>query len=108
MIDFVHSTVLGTLGENLMSDELQRLQTTLDEVQSRLAQSSELDDVTRRLLSQLENEIVQALEEQNPQHFVGHSIMDRLREAEVEFEAEHPTLSQFLLRTINGLAQMGI
>ena len=38
----------------------------------------------------------------------GESLIDRLREAARNFDAEHPTLGGVVARMINALAQMGI
>jgi len=87
---------------------LEKLKGLLDELKSEIAAAESIDEATRKLLLDLENEIETALEIQNPEHLDQHSILEQLQESAIDFQADHPALSKFVRRMIDGLGQIGI
>jgi hypothetical protein len=87
---------------------LEKLRSLLSELKAEIAASDAIDEKTQSLMRELEAEIEVALEQENPGHFEQHSIMERLQDSATDFQAEHPALSQFVRRMIDGLGQMGI
>ena len=91
-----------------MPERLERLRKLLDELKAEIAATDAIDEKTQELMRELESEIETALEEENPEHFEEHTIMEQLHDVVDEFQVDHPALSQFVRRMIDGLGQMGI
>jgi hypothetical protein len=107
-----------------MSTTRERLQATLAELQSELAELGELDSTTRERLQATLGDIVAALARTTDDDFprptegepgrsqsgdtAPHSLAERLNDATRGLESTHPELSTTLGSVINALAQMGI
>ena len=70
-------------------------------------QSSELDDETRRLISDLDADIHDLLDPDSPTREAG-PILERAREIDAGFRAEHPTAVRVLNEVMATLSRMGI
>lgn len=90
-----------------MSERLDRLRTSLAELQRELDSVDSLDDTTREQLAEAAAEIAATLrrgkrtEETNQAE---NSLKDRI----VDFEASHPQLAIVVGRLLDGLGQLGI
>lgn len=87
--------------------ERQRLLSLLEELHTELGRS-ELDDersreLLRSVLADIETALDRAEEEEREE-----SLIDRLREAALEFEGSHPQLVNAVGRVVDQLAKMGI
>jgi chromosome segregation ATPase len=91
-----------------MSEQLKKLQATLDELEQELHSLESLDQHTRELLEEAAREIQTALDILDPHHLKPHSLTERLTHAARRFESTHPTLSTVVGRIIDLLGQMGI
>lgn len=91
-----------------MSEQLDKLRVTLDELERELASLEEVDPQTREVLEQAHREIQAALDKRDASQIESESLIERLREAEQEFESSHPTLAGVIMRMVNSLAQLGI
>ena len=91
-----------------MPRRLEKLRETLDELDRELASVDTVDPRTRALLEEARAEIQTALDQQDTDQLRSQSLIDRLKDAEQEFEASHPNLSGIVMRMINTLAQLGI
>ena len=80
-------------------DLLKRLKDELHDV--------ELDDETRRLMSELDADIDDLLDPESPTNEAG-PILERAREVEANFRAEHPTAIRILNEVMATLSRMGI
>ncbi len=78
---------------------LQRLQTEI--------QDAELDAETRQLIKDLDEEIHGLLEADADEDAFA-SVANRAREAEANFESDHPLAIRVLREIIQSLARMGI
>ena len=90
-----------------MPERIEKLRTTVTELEAELASLSELDDPTRALLEEAVSELQATLTKQ-PAEIEPQSLTERLTEAAEAFESSHPTLFAVVKRTIDALAQMGI
>ncbi len=70
-------------------------------------QQSELDDETRRLMSELDADIHDLLDPDTPDVEPG-PILERAREIDANFRAEHPTAVRILNEVMATLSRMGI
>jgi len=87
-------------------DEREKLQATLDALQTQLSQAKSLDPaITARLRATLAD-VDAALAGREPS--AGHSPSERLSQVARDFEASHPTLSGAVGSIIDALARMGI
>lgn len=87
------------MNNNEIRDLLKRLKSEL--------QGSELDAETRRLMSELDADIHDMLDPETPD-VEADSILERAREVEANFRAEHPTAVRILNEVMASLARMGI
>jgi hypothetical protein len=90
-----------------MSDRLEKLRATLQELEAELRDIDSLDDATRQQLAEAALEITTVLtkgEKSDQTHEVEGSLRERLE----EFEASHPQLALIVGRLIDGLGQLGI
>jgi hypothetical protein len=90
-----------------MPERIEKLRTTIAELEAELASLSEIDDETREVLNVAVNDIQQALHK-GPGGIEHHSLTERLQDATKDFESSHPTLFGIVSRTIDALGQMGI
>lgn len=91
-----------------MAHPLEKLRATLDELDRELAAVDTVDPHTRSLLEEARAEIQTAIDQQDAAQLQSQSLVDRLKDAEQEFEASHPNLAGIVMRMINTLAQLGI
>jgi hypothetical protein len=94
-----------------MTESLEKLKSTVAELEAELLalhDADSLDRETRLVLEQAAAEILTAIERIEPGQGAPQSLLDHLRDATVQFEESHPTLTGILSRLIDGLAQMGI
>ena len=70
-------------------------------------QQSELDNETRQLMSDLDVDIHDLLDPETPEVEAG-PILERAREIDANFRAEHPTAIRILNEVMASLARMGI
>ena len=80
-------------------DLLKRLKDELHE--------SELDDETRQMMAELDTEIHDLLDPESDTNEAG-PILERAREVEANFRAEHPTAVRILNEVMATLSRMGI
>lgn len=85
------------------------LQALLESLHRELAALDKVDDRTKQLLAQVTDDVGQVLErdEEVAADEVAAS-QDTVRNAILEFEAEHPKLAETLGRLADGLASLGI
>ncbi len=82
-------------------DDLKR---QLERLRAELADAPELDAETRAVLEALASDIERALEEQaGPQ-----SMRERLEDAALRFEAEHPRFARVLGEVADALTKIGV
>ncbi len=70
-------------------------------------QDADLDDETRSMVRDLDTEIHDLLEAGDEAEG-GDSVVEKARELETSFAAEHPTIERFLREVIDTLVRMGI
>jgi hypothetical protein len=90
-----------------MADRLEKLRSTLSELESELEAVDSLDDEAREQLADAAAEIAAALrrgKRSDDTTRVEDSLKDRL----VDFEASHPQIAIIVGRLLDGLAQLGI
>jgi len=70
-------------------------------------QSTQLDDDTRSLVRELDADI-QDLLDPDGHRAEKDSVVEKARELETNFAAEHPTIERFMREVIDALVRMGI
>ena len=70
-------------------------------------QGTELDDDTRSMVRDLDAEIHDLLEA-NGESAETDTVVEKARELETSFAAEHPTIERFMREVIDALVRMGI
>jgi len=91
-----------------MTETIEKLKSTVAELETELQALDNVDDETREVLEQAALEILAAIDRAEPGESAPESLMDHLRAATQQFEESHPTLTGILSRLIDGLGQMGI
>jgi chromosome segregation ATPase len=91
-----------------MTETIEKLKSTLAELEVELQALENVDDETREVLEQAALEIAAAIERAEPGESAPESLLDHLRAATVQFEESYPTLTGILTRLVDGLGQMGI
>lgn len=91
-----------------MNVHIEKLRTTLEELQEELHAVEQLDPQTRELLVEAQTEMGRALHRDDPESLEKHSLIDRLERAGRDFDQSHPTLSRIVGNLIDVLGQMGI
>ncbi len=84
--------------------------TQIRELLARLKQAmqeTELDDATRSMVRDLDSEIHDLLEADGKSAQTD-SVLEKARELETSFAAEHPTIERFMREVIDALVRMGI
>jgi hypothetical protein len=89
-----------------MSEEVEKLRATLEELKTELSGMEQDDPEVRELLQSALGDIQQSLEGKEPGG--EHSIADRLASAARHYEDTHPNLSATLGGLIDALSRMGI
>ena len=104
-------TLLGNgNGRTMTRDELLK---TLQSLHQELADTTNLDDETRRMLQVVTDDIRGRLEQpaagqDAAAQSADASLSDRVRESMVQFENQYPQLTAILQRLTDGLAKLGI
>lgn len=70
-------------------------------------QKTELDDDTRAMVRDLDDDIHGLLESENDGD-ESDSVLEKARELETNFATEHPTIERFMREVIDALVRMGI
>ena len=91
-----------------MSDQSEKLKTTVTELEDELHTLDTVDDEVRAVLREVIDEIRSVLDEDSTAQLEDESTTGRLQSAAQEFEGSHPTLSAIIGRVIDGLGQLGI
>jgi hypothetical protein len=91
-----------------MTDNLEKLRSTLGELKEELHSLGTIDDQTRQSLEDVVQDIHSSLHSSEGTDIENHSLIERLKEAAQGFEESHPTLSGIVARMIDGLGQIGI
>ena len=89
-------------------DPQERLRQLLQEME-RLLPQLDADPTTRALAEEVQKDIQSIVDRDEPElGSEDEGMMERIEEAELAFEAAHPTFSSVMRRMIDVLAQMGI
>lgn len=94
--------------------QIEKLKTTLTELEQELRSIQTVDEETRRVLEEAIGTIRATLNENTPAATEDtpaageQSLTDRLSAAVVQFEGQYPTLTVIIGRLVDGLSQMGI
>ena len=93
-----------------MPERLDKLRAALEDLERELSSLDSIDPETRLVLQEAKLEIEEALSHRDPSRLRIQSptLVQRLKQAERDFEASHPTLSGIVMRMVNTLAQLGI
>lgn len=87
-------------------DELKRL---LENVHAALEETRELDDETRELVRELDEDIHRLVESGEPADQDAYEgAVDKAKELQARFQAEHPVAERFFREIIDVLAKVGI
>lgn len=78
----------------------------LNELNSALEDIDQIDDETRKLVEDLDEDINRLLESGPDEDF--DNVVDRAKAAETRFAVEHPVAERFLREIIDALAKVGI
>ena len=89
-----------------MPERIEKLRSTLKELEEELGNLSSFDEATRQMLEEAVSEIQTALNKD--EYFEPESVIERLRAAEEKFQVSHPTLSGVVARMLDALGQLGI
>lgn len=90
-----------------MSNE--KFRRSLERLHRELQEADSLDEETRRLLTHVDSDIQQILEEEVDEPSEAHlSLNDRLREAVGSVESTNPDLTETMRQIITTLSNMGI
>lgn len=73
-----------------------------------LKDKEEVDGATREKLEKLAGEIHQKLGDEDPELSWSEDFQGKLEQVAVEFQEEHPTLSELMRRVSQALANLGI
>jgi hypothetical protein len=90
-----------------MTERLEKLRTTLSELEKELATADSLDDQSREQLADAVAEIAATLRRGKRTEKTTHAE-DSLKDRLVDFEASHPQLAMIVGRLLDGLANLGI
>jgi hypothetical protein len=91
-----------------MTDDLERLRSTLSELKKELDSLGPINDETRQSLEEVVQDIHSSLHASAGTDIEQQSLIERLKEAAQGFEGSHPTLAGIIARMIDGLGQIGI
>ena len=93
-----------------MSQRLEKLRTTIADLEQELSGLDTLDAESRALLEEAATEIQSALHKNDHAalHTGSEPVAERLADAARSFESSHPTLAGVVQKLIDALAQLGI
>jgi len=91
-----------------MSDRLDKLRLTLQDLEAELQSLGTLDDQTREQLAAAAEEIAVSLRRGKPSPGITRKSDESLQGRLADFEAAHPQLAGVVTQLLDGLAQLGI
>ena len=91
-----------------MTTERERLLTRLAHLRTQLKETPSLDPSARTRLEETVADIEKSLEADEGKTRPDSSLVERLREAALNFEASHPTLAGAIGSVVDALAAIGI
>ena len=91
-----------------MSDQVEKLRSTLRELHDELNSIDLSDHQAQQLLKTAMSEIEVALHSDDHDTLRGDSLLNRVRESARLFEESHPTLTQILGNIADALSRLGI
>ena len=92
-----------------MAEHVNRLRETVTELERELDGLESLDDETRVVLQEAVSELQAKLaSDENVLDYKADTVIERLEQAESDFQASHPTLSGVVMRLVDALGQLGI
>ncbi|MHB0956453.1 MAG: DUF4404 family protein [Pirellulaceae bacterium] len=92
-----------------MSERVERLRSLIKELEAELAALDTVDAESQQALTDALRELRTALSNRvGAEAFSSDSLVERLREAEGNFQVSHPTISGLVVRMIDALGQLGI
>lgn len=83
------------------------LKELLNDLHQELENTDQVDDDTRKLVQDLDEEINRLLDE-NDNEFEFDDVVDHARSVEARFAVDHPVAERFLREIIDALAKVGI
>lgn len=83
------------------------LKQLLNDLHQELENTDQVDDDTRKLVQDLDEEINRLLDE-NDNEFEFDDVVDHARSVEARFAVDHPVAERFLREIIDALAKVGI
>jgi hypothetical protein len=92
-----------------MSDRVDKLRSLVKELEAELATLETVDDASQQALTETLRELRIALSSRvGAESLASESVVERLRDAEENFQVSHPTISGLVVRMIDALGQLGI
>ncbi len=91
-----------------MSENVQRLRSTLQELHDELDAIDALDPQVRKLLEDAKDEMEAALMREEPESLEHQTLVEQLDGIGRQFDESHPALAKIVGNLIDVLGQMGI
>lgn len=92
-----------------MSERVDKLRSLVKELEAELATLETVDAESQRALTETLRELRTALSGRVGDELLwSESVVERLRDAEENFQVSHPTVSGLVVRMIDALGQFGI
>jgi hypothetical protein len=104
----LHCLLKSSFASRAMPERMEKLRSTLHELEQQLQSIESLDEETRKLLQDSVDDLHRQLDRQPKEPLEPQRLIDRLRATEERFQVSHPTLSGMVLRVIDALGQLGI
>ncbi|MGY8769311.1 MAG: DUF4404 family protein [Pirellulales bacterium] len=91
-----------------MTENKEKLRSTLEELRNELQSIKQLDDSTRELLESTAEQLHDALHQENQQMLEHPSLTENLSKATDEFEESHPGLTRIIGNIVDILGNSGL
>jgi hypothetical protein len=92
-----------------MSERVDKLRSLVKELEAELATLETVDAESQQALTETLRELRTALSSRvGAEALASESVVERLRDAEENFQVSHPTISGLVVRMIDALGQLGI
>ena len=92
-----------------MSERVDKLRSLVKELEAELATLETVDAESQQALTETLRELRIALSSRvGAESLSSESVVERLRDAEENFQVSHPTISGLVVRMIDALGQLGI
>ncbi len=92
-----------------MSERVDKLKSLVKELEAELATLDTADAESQQALTETLRELRTALNSRvDTESLSSESVVERLRDAEGNFQVSHPTISGLVVRMIDALGQLGI